>query len=229
MTDDLTPYLQPSACVDSDHPDIIALAKQLTDSTRTELDNAVALYYWVRDEIRYNPYSLGERREDQRASQTLAAGQGWCVSKAVLLAALCRSIGIPARLGFADVRNHLSTQRLRESMGTDLFYFHGYTSLHLEGQWVKATPAFNLSLCEKFRLKPLEFDGRADSLYHPFDELGNRHMEYVNDRGEHLDIPFEEMMSVFHRYYPNMFRDNGSAEDTWEQDVARESAEATRN
>ena len=227
MTEDLSPYLSPSACVDSDHPQLRALAQQLTDPDAAAIDNAVALYYWVRDEIRYNPYALGNTREDQQASRTLAAGQGWCVPKAALLAALCRSIGIPARLGFADVRNHLSTQRLRDTMGTDLFYFHGYSSLYLDGQWVKATPAFNLSLCEKFGLKPLEFDGREDSLYHPFDQQGNRHMEYVNDRGEYVDIPFEDMMAVFQQHYPAMFNAETEQADTWEQDVELEVTRST--
>ena len=133
MTSDFDIYLNPGPCIDSEHPSIVALAKSLTDSQASQRENAIALYYWVRDEIRYNPYGLGLALEDQKASHTLAAGQGWCVTKAILLAALCRTSGIPARLGFADVRNHLSTQRLRETMDTDIFYFHGYTPLFLEG------------------------------------------------------------------------------------------------
>ena len=64
-------------------------------------------------------------------------------------------------------------------MGTDLFVYHGYTDLCLDGKWVKATPAFNLALCTRFRVKPLEFDGRDDSIFHPFDEDDRRHMEYL--------------------------------------------------
>ena len=29
-------------------------------------------------------------------------------------------------------------------MGTDLFVYHGYAELFLDGKWVKATPAFNV-------------------------------------------------------------------------------------
>src|SRR5574341_322846 len=64
--------------------------------------------------------------------------------------AVARVVGIPARVGYADVRNHLSTPKLRELVGGDLFVWHGYAELHLEGRWVKATPAFNLTLCERF-------------------------------------------------------------------------------
>ena len=228
MTDFPAPgqCLAPSRFIDSEHPAIVAMATSLTDPAAGEIANGVSLYYWVRDQVRYNPYVLDTSQDAYLASVTLAAGEGWCVTKALLLAALCRAAGIPARVGYADVRNHLSTERLRRSMQTDVFYFHGYTSLFLEGRWVKATPAFNIELCEKFALRPLEFNGREDSLYHEFDVAGNRHMEYLNDRGEYLDLPFDDLMATMRRYYPGMLAAAGTAATppagSWEADVARE-------
>ena len=198
--------LRATAFIDSDHPDVVAYAAQAMGDADSAIDKAVRLYYAVRDDIRYDPYNIDLSPSGMRASTVLQTGRGWCVNKAVLLAAVCRVAGIPAALGFADVRNHLSTERLREAMGTDLFHYHGYTALFLDGQWVKATPAFNLSLCEKMSLKPLEFDGRADSIYHPFDLSGARHMEYVTFRGERADLPLEELLQAFAVYYPNMSR-----------------------
>lgn len=224
----LEDYLQASQCIDSDHPTIVELAESLTDAGQSAAENAVALFYWVRDEIRYNPYALETTVESFLASTTLQAGEAWCVPKAILLAALCRAGGIPARVGFADVRNHLSTERLRATMDTDVFYFHGYTSIYLNECWVKATPAFNVELCEKFGLHPLEFDGREDSLYHEFDVAGNKHMEYLNDRGEYLDLPYDELSAVFREHYPSMFSDKAQDSDglpdseRWDADVARE-------
>ena len=221
----------PSRFVDSDHPEVVRCARTLTNPERSPQENAVALFYWVRDAIRYNPYGLSPAPEAFMASSTLKAGEAWCVPKAILLAALCRAVGIPARLGFADVRNHLSTERLRAAMGTDIFYFHGYTSIYLEGCWVKATPAFNIELCEKFGLKPLEFNGREDSLYHEYDNAGNRHMQYLHDRGEYLDVPLDEMMAVFReKYAPAMVSEEGGEPMAlqnaaqWESDVAEEVA-----
>ncbi|MEP6391271.1 MAG: transglutaminase family protein [Halioglobus sp.] len=230
MSEDLTPYLHPSLTVNSDHPEVIAQTEALIDPSASPTDNALTLYYWVRDAIRYNPYSLDLSPEGLSASTVLASRNGWCVPKAALLAALCRHAGIPARLGFADVRNHLSTQRMRDTMKTDLFYFHGYTSIYLNDKWVKATPAFNIELCEKFGLKPLEFNGLDDSLYHEFDQAGNKHMEYVRDRGEFVDIPIEEMYAVFREHYPGMTpegEDHASSlgdEQQWENDIAQETA-----
>ncbi len=162
------------------------------------------LYYAVRDEIRYDPYSAVVTIEGLKATRTLAEGVGWCVAKAILLAACCRALGVPARLGYADVRNHLATARMRERMRTEMYYWHGYTSIHLEGKWVKATPAFNLSMCEKFGLLPLEFDGREDSIFQPFDVEGERHMEYVRDRGEHADVPLAAIQETFADVYAHL-------------------------
>jgi transglutaminase-like putative cysteine protease len=199
--EDLTPYLAATPVVDALHPAVAAFARRHTSDDADPRARAVRLYYAVRDGIRYDPYSIELTPEGLAASRTLAAGRGWCVAKAVLLAAAARAVGIPARLGFADVRNHLSTARMRALMDTDVFHWHGYTAFHLEGAWVKATPAFNVELCERFRLAPLEFDGRADSLYHPFDLDGRRHMEYLRQRGEYADVPLEAIRETFQEAY----------------------------
>ena len=196
-------FLAPTRYIDSDHPAIQAFAREKAKGA-TALERAVSLYYAVRDGIRYNPFIDYTRESAYRASGCLAEGEGYCVGKAALLAACARAVGIPARLGLADVKNHLTTPALRERMGTDLFVYHGYTDLLLESRWVKATPAFNIELCRKFRVKPLEFDGREDSIFHPFDEDDRRHMEYVQDRGTHEDVPVAEIMDVFRRVYPSL-------------------------
>ena len=215
-------FLEPTPVVDSDHPDIIAFARAHGDEHGDPREAAVKLYYAVRDGIRYDPYNAGADVESLRASTVLSAGRGWCVSKAVLLSAACRALGIPARLGFADVRNHLSTERMRATMKTDVFYYHGYSSIRLADRWVKATPAFNVELCEKFRLLPLEFDGTEDSLYHAFDADGRKHMEYVRDRGEFADVPIEDIQRTFREHYPSL--GIGFADADFESDVAEETA-----
>ena len=198
-------YLQPGRFIDSAHPAVIAYAKEKATG-KSERERAVSLYYAVRDDIRYNPFQNFMLDDAYRGSVALRRGEGWCVPKAALLAACARVVGIPARLGFADVKNHLTSPRLAETMGSDLFVYHGYTELHLEGRWVKATPAFNLSLCTRFRVRPLEFDGREDSIFHPFDEDNRRHMEYLRERGVHADVPVEEIQRAFREAYPKFYR-----------------------
>ena len=200
-----------SPTIDFDSPavqDFVAVHSRDADPAE---DRVIALYYAVRDLIRYDPYTPSETPADFAASQTLRLMRGWCVPKSILYAACCRALGVPARLGYADVRNHLSTENLRRLMGTDIFYWHGYTSVWLHGKWVKATPVFNIELCERFRIRPLEFDGRENSIYHPFDLDGRRHMEYLQFRGEYADLPFAAMTRDFARYYPEWGGPGGSA------------------
>ncbi len=201
MNSNFSEYLQATEVIDYHHPAVIEFVQKNTTGAKGHKDQAVKLYYAVRDGIRYDPYSINLSVEGLRASITLKTGRGWCVPKAALLAGCCRALGIPAKLGYADVKNHLSTARMRAHMKTDIFFWHGYTAIYLEGQWVKATPAFNIELCQRFRLRPLEFDGGCDSIYHPFDLLGNKHMEYVRDRGEYADVPIDEIAVDFRQNY----------------------------
>ena len=89
-------------------------------------DRAVALYYAVRDDIIYDPYSFSLDAATLTASHVLHAGKSFCFGKAVLLAAVGRAAGIPTRLGFADVRNHLTSPRLITLMQSEIFRFHGF-------------------------------------------------------------------------------------------------------
>jgi transglutaminase-like putative cysteine protease len=217
--------LQPTAMIDSDHPAVQAFVHTHAAGA-SDRERAVALFYAVRDGFRYDPYRVDLSPEGMSASAVIAAGHGWCANKAVLLAAACRAAGIPARLGFADVRNHLSTERLRQMMKTDVFAWHGYTDIWLDGAWRKATPAFNRSLCDKFGLLPLEFDGVNDSIYHPFDKSGQRHMEYVRQRGVFNDLPLDAIVATFRDIYQTVAPDAsqaaiGSGAD-FLADVARE-------
>ena len=198
-------YLASAQYIDSAHPAVRAFSERHLKGS-SERERAVALYYAVRDEIRYNPFLDFTSPEAFRASSVLAADQGFCVGKASLLAACARASGIAARVGFADVKNHLTSPRLAETMGSDLFVYHGYADLYLDGKWVKATPAFNLALCERFRVKPLEFDGRADSIFHPFDKDNRRHMEYLRDRGTFADVPVDTIQQAFKEAYPRFYR-----------------------
>jgi transglutaminase-like putative cysteine protease len=210
--------------IDSAHPSVVAFARESAIG-RDDRERAVALHDAVRDDFRYDPYHIDLSPSGMRASGVLRRGAGWCVPKAALLAAACRAVGIPARVGYADVRNHLSTERMRRTMQTDLFIWHGYTDIWIEGAWRKATPAFNRELVERFGLLPLAFNGRDDSIYHPFDRAGNKHMEYVHYRGSFDDMPLDRIVADFAATYPELVmqgRDLRSAD--FMSEVERENA-----
>ena len=197
-------WLAATEFIDHDHPRVRDFVDHALGKATTQVEQAVALYYAVRDGIRYDPYLFSTRRDNFKASSTLAAGAGYCIPKAVLYAACLRAAGIPARPGFADVKNHLSTEKLTRLMGTDIFAWHGYVSLLLDGTWVKATPAFNIEMCRRFGVLPLEFDGRTDSLMHPYNSANERHMEYVKQRGEFDDLPYRTIVDDMTAMYPRM-------------------------
>jgi transglutaminase-like putative cysteine protease len=194
-------YLTPTSIIDSDHESVQDYARKIIEDSLDPVDRAVKLYLAVRDGIRYDPYSPFYLAEHYRASNILKRGRSYCVPKASLLCALGRACGIPSRIGFATVRNHLTTKQLLDFMGSDLFVYHGFVEFYLEGKWVKATPAFNRELCLRHHVPPLEFDGHEDSLFQPTNIQNQKFMEYVEYHGTYADVPVATIVSAWERTY----------------------------
>ena len=194
-------YLTPTPIIDSDHPSVVDYAARTIGKSADMKEQAIRLYYAVRDGIWYDPYYPFYLPEHYRASNVLKSGRGYCVCKASLLCALGRACNIPSRIGFADVKNHLATRQLLDFMGSDLFVFHGYVEFFLKNRWVKATPAFNRGLCERHHVAPLEFNGLDDSLFQPYNLEQKLFMEYVADRGTYADIPVDLIVAAWKKAY----------------------------
>jgi transglutaminase-like putative cysteine protease len=195
-------YLRPTPIIDSDNEVIVSYANRILKNVpRDPVETAVALYYAVRDDIWYDPYLPFYRPEHYRASNVLSQGRAFCIGKAALLCAVGRACRLPSRIGFADVRNHLATRQLLEYLGSDLFVYHGFTEFYLNGRWRKATPAFNIQLCKRHNVDPLEFDGHQDSVFQPFNAENRQFMEYIADHGTFADIPVEQIMAAWREVY----------------------------
>jgi transglutaminase-like putative cysteine protease len=201
MPDPSPAWLAATWFIDSDDPRVVAFATSAVADATSPTDKAVRLFYAVRDGFRYDPYNVSYEPADFRASSVVASSSNWCVPKSVLLTAAARSQGIPARLGFADVRNHLTSEKLKATMSSDVFAWHGYSEVLLEDGWHKLSTAFNIELCDRFGVKTLEFDGTGDALMHPFDTSGRQHMEYLRQRGSYDDLPLDEIMATFAEIY----------------------------
>ena len=195
-------YLVPTGMIDSDHETVIQYAKEIVYRAENDpIEKAVKIFYAVRDGIWYDPYSPFYLPEHYRASNVLKKGRGYCVQKASLLCALGRVCGIPSRIGFADVRNHLATRQLIEFLGCDLFVYHGFVEFYLNSQWVKATPAFNIELCERHKVAPIEFNGHEDALFHEYNQEKKLFMEYVAYHGTYEDIPLKAILRAWEKAY----------------------------
>ena len=165
---------------------------------------SVHLYYAVRDGIRYEIYGADLSAHGLRASSVATTGTGLCIHKSVLYAAALRAVGIPSRLLFTDVRNHLVSPQLKQVVG-DTFHYHCLTVLRPEDRWIRATPVFPRLLCRLYGITPLEFDGRSDSVYHPFDSGGRRHMEFLRFHGEFDDLPYQKIIDGMRTRHMGLF------------------------
>lgn len=194
-------YLMPTSIIDSDHKRVRDFGMETIDGSKDPVERAVKLYLAVRDGILYDPYSPFYLPEHFRASYVLKRGKSFCVPKASLLCALGRASGIPSRVGLADVRNHLATKQLIDFIGSNLFVYHGFVEFYLEGKWVKATPAFNSSLCRRHKVLPLEFNGREDSLFQPYNMDNQKFMEYIKIHGTFADVPVDDIVIGWKKAY----------------------------
>jgi transglutaminase-like putative cysteine protease len=198
-------YLRPTYFLDHDHPSVKEFAAANSAEHDSPKDKASALYYAVRDGFQYDPYKLDLRPEGLRASTLLTRTRGYCVEKAVLLAASWRAVGIPSRLSFYIVRNHIATDRLEKILGTDQLVFHGAAEAMLDGEWRKATPAFNRQLCDVLGVDPLVFDGTGDSIFQQFNRSGGKFMEYLHEYGAFEDMPYEVYLAGLRHHYAELF------------------------
>jgi transglutaminase-like putative cysteine protease len=222
-------YLAATSIIDCDHPSVQDYAREVVAGSIDPIDRAVKLFLAVRDGIRYDPYTPFYLPEHYRASNVLTWGRAYCVPKASLLCALGRASGIPSRVGFATVRNHLATKQLIDFMGSDLFVYHGFVEFYLDGKWVKATPAFNAELCERHRVPPLDFNGREDALFQAYNLENQQFMEYLGDLGTYEDIPVAAIVAAWEQAYGKdrvhrwirIFEERGASglRDFWKEDV----------
>lgn len=208
MDQDLELYLKPTYFLDCDSKTMIDYVNSILDGTESsDIEKAIKLFYAVRDDIVYDLFGFEIMSRYMKASYILTKGSGYCVSKSIVLATAARIAGIPSRLGFADVVNHLNPGKLHELLQTDIFAFHGFAELYLEGKWVKATPSFDYKLCINSGYFVPEFDGRHDTTYPAFDKAGNRHMEYISYYGSYPDLPVEKLLDSVKKHYPHFFSD----------------------
>lgn len=217
-SDENAVYLAPAEYVDSDHPAIEAFVAGAVTRDMPATEKARRLYLAAR-EIRYDPDLDYSDPEIYRASSVLEAGHAYCVGKAALFAALCRASNIPARVAFADVTNHLSSEKLREKMGTNYFAWHGFTEVSLDGRWVKASPTFNSTLCARFGVAPLDFDGGSDALLQAYDGAGRTFMKYEVLHGAFHDVPAKFLIAEMARLYPHLKGASGRSAGGMENEV----------
>jgi hypothetical protein len=200
---DFKAYLKPTWFLDFDNTRVKEKALEIVQGKKSQKDKAIALFYWTRDQIKYNMYTyIPQFKTNLRASTTLRRGHGFCMSKAVLLSTLARAVDIPARIHMVDIKNHKVPDWVEELMGTKAFYCHGYSEFYIEDEWKKLTPVFDKQTALKAGYTPLvEFDGENDALLSKYDSEGNLFVEYIGDHGIYDDVPIKEIERIFKKEY----------------------------
>ena len=210
--EDLEPYLQPTEFFDFNKKIVKNQAISITEGLSSDKEKAIALFYWVRNKIKYNMTTyIPFIKANFKASVTLRRKNGFCVSKSILLSSFARAVGIPARIHLVDLINHKVSQKVIDFMGTNVMYYHGYSEFLLNNRWVKLTPSFDEGTAIKGKFLPMvEFDGENDAVFPKFDENGELFGEYLTDRGIHADLPLDEIDKVFmEKYYKYAKHKNG--------------------
>jgi len=200
-------YLKPTYFYDFNHKPVYNKAFEIINGLDTVKEKAIALFYWVRDEIKYNMSTYNPSvKMNFRASVTLRRKNGFCVSKSILLSTFARAVGIPARIHLCDLINHKVSQKVIDFMGTNVMYYHGYSEFFINKKWLKLTPSFDKQTAIKGNFFPMvEFDGENDAVFPPYDNDGNRFGEYLEDRGVHADLPLDDIEELFkEKYYDHI-------------------------
>ena len=120
---ELQEFLSETVYIESEHPDIHAKAVEILDGESNSWRAAKKLSNWVYKSVKEKSLSGGY----SSALSTLKTGAGDCTEHTVLMIAMARSVGIPARIcsGIVFMRN--------------AFYYHFWPEVYV-GTWVQMDP-----------------------------------------------------------------------------------------
>jgi hypothetical protein len=134
----LAAYVKPGAFIESDDTEIVATAKQAVGGETDRAGRARKLVAWVHENMTQEPaLTMPSARE------VLRTRRGDCNEHAVLLTALARAAGIPARVAAGVV------------YAGDGFYYHAWTEFWL-GRWVSADAIFDQMPADATHVKLLD-------------------------------------------------------------------------
>ena len=211
-------YLRCTEIIDCDTESVREKAIETTKGLKTDKKKAIALYYFVRDKIKHNAYTPLYDPSRYKASSTLEAGHGMCQNKAILLVALARAVGIPARLGLVDVEDYQLSEKFKQMIGgVNVMPLHGFAELYIDGRWVHASPAYDLATCQKKGFIPVEFDGVNDAKDSEYTKAGKLHMKHIKYHGPYEDLPLDEIYSYYREWISKLGKEWDSFKEASEE------------
>lgn len=203
--EDLSAFLTETETLDFSHPVVQAYVAEFRYLPAAK-ERAIAVYLKVRDGFLYDPYHLDLCSDALTASRIITRSRAWCVEKSVVCCASLRALGIPAKLGFGIVKNHVGVEKLVNYLQKDEIVFHGFVEVFLDNRWTKCTPAFDRRICRLNRVEPLQWTGDSDSLLQEY-RGEEKYMEYLHFYGTFADVPQQLMHDEMFRHYPHLFHE----------------------
>ncbi|MDO9536173.1 MAG: transglutaminase-like domain-containing protein [Bacillota bacterium] len=138
-------YLLPADKIESDHPEIVTKAREVTAGSDNDLDKARDIYKFV---IKYMKYDLNSSYRNSGALSALRTRSGVCEDYAALFVAFGRSEGIPARIvnGYADPKGRGEIWNVDSGKVFPLKgYRHSWAEFYLPGiGWIPVDPTMNI-------------------------------------------------------------------------------------
>jgi hypothetical protein len=172
----LAPYLAASAVADSNDGKIKRLARRAARRAELPAEKADALRNFVTDYISEKGLDVGFAT----ATEVAQTKSGDCTEHGVLLTAMARAAGLPARgvSGIVQVPpGPLS------AADKSIFGYHMWTQVFIDGQWVDIDAAMRQTDCDPthiaLAIMPLRDEGMIDSVMSLLPLLGRLEMEVV--------------------------------------------------
>lgn len=124
----------------ADAPEVKRLARELAGDAKGAYEAARRLSDHV-----FKALEKAYGASHDRASDVLAAGKGDCTEHAVLLVALARALGVPAR----DVHGLVYA---RYDDGQHALYWHAWAEVRSAGEWIPMDPTFGQPVADATHL-----------------------------------------------------------------------------
>jgi Transglutaminase-like superfamily len=132
-------YLKPNALISSDDSRVEGLARRATRNAVDPWEKAQRINHWVYQNMKHRNFEVAFAAANEVARDL----SGDCTEHAVLAAAMCRAVGIPARV----VIGLIYVDKL------DGFGFHMWNEVSINQRWVALDPSWDQTTVDAVHIK----------------------------------------------------------------------------
>lgn len=127
---------------DYQHPVVVDTANRLIEGKNTQHEMVESIFHFVRDEVKFG---FLPRIDDYKASDVLKIRVGQCNNKSGLFLALCKAVGIEARIHFSGIKKEIQ-RGLFPGIAYALIpdeISHSWVDIKMDGTWSQVDSYIN--------------------------------------------------------------------------------------